>query len=224
MEQRMKKPISVLIVDDHQVVRHGLCSFLETKGDFSVIAEAANGEEAIQYSEELHPDVVLMDLLLPGLDGIATTIKIKKVSPDSQVVVLTSYNDDRYIFPALRAGATSYVLKNMRMDQIAEILQKAARGEAVLDPHVAACVVQNIREEHGNFPHWATELTEREHIVLEQIANGYTNCQIAQNLTISEYTVKGHVSKILAKLHLSDRTQAAVFAWKNGIIQREKDS
>jgi len=213
-------PISILIVDDHEVVRNGIRAYLETLPKFNVVGEAASGEEAIKMSGELIPDVVLMDLVMPGMDGIETTREVKKISPRTQVVVLTSYHEDEQIFPALKAGAISYVLKDMKMDKLAEAIQSAIRGEVTLHPLVAARVLRNLRGESQDESFYA-ELTERELEVLKFIANGLSNSQIADQLVISTNTVKGHVSNILSKLHLADRTQVAVYAWQKGIVHRD---
>ncbi len=166
------------------------------------------------------PDIVLLDLIMPGMDGIETTRRIRQISPRTKVVVLTSYHEDVHIFPALKAGAISYILKDMKMDKLVEALYRAVQGEVTLHPLVAARVLQNIRGENSEEQPLFTELTERELDVLKLIANGLTNSQIADKLVISENTVKGHVSNILSKLHLADRTQVAVYAWQQGIVQR----
>jgi len=217
----MAHPITVLIVDDHEVVRQGVRAYLDTLPEFSVVGEAATGEEAIHLVEEHVPDVVLMDLIMPGMDGVETTRRVKAISPRTQVVVLTSYHEDVHIFPALKAGAISYILKDMKMEKLVEALHRAAQGEVTLHPRVAARVLQNIRGENVQDPQLFTDLTERELEVLKLIANGLSNSQIAQELTISENTVKGHVSNILSKLHLADRTQVAVYAWQRGIMKRD---
>jgi NarL family two-component system response regulator LiaR len=216
----MSDPISVLIVDDHEVVRRGVHAYLDTLPDLTVVGEAATGEQAVELAQEQIPDVVLMDLILPGMDGVEATRKIKDVSPRTQVVVLTSYHEDEHIFPALRAGAISYTLKDMKMDGLAEAVRKAARGEVTLHPRVAARVLQDIRRGRRDDQALFTELTDREMDVLKLIANGLTNSEIAAELVISENTVKGHVSNILSKLHLADRTQAAVYAWREGLVRR----
>ncbi|MFL7892141.1 MAG: response regulator [Anaerolineales bacterium] len=217
----MKEPITVLIVDDHEVVRKGIRGYLNTITDYAVIGEADSGEQAVEQVKQLIPDVVLMDLMLPGIDGVEATRIIKNISPRTQVVVLTSFHDDSLIFPALKAGAISYILKDMKMNKLAEAITKAHNGEVILHPKVAARVLQNIRRESQEDAIIYTELTEREMDVLKLIANGYSNSQIADELVISENTVKGHVSNILSKLHLADRTQAAVFAWQQGIVKRD---
>jgi NarL family two-component system response regulator LiaR len=217
----MADPISILIVDDHEVVRNGVRAYLMTTPDFKVIGEAATGEEAIRLVSEHIPDVVLMDLILPGMDGIETTRQVKKISPRTQVVVLTSFHDDAHIFPALKAGAISYILKDMKMEKLEEALRRAVSGEVTLHPLVAARVLQNLRGEHSEEEAFFTALTDRELDVLKLIAKGMSNNQIAEQLVITENTVKGHVSNILSKLHLADRTQVAVYAWQKGIIKRE---
>jgi NarL family two-component system response regulator LiaR len=216
----MKKSISILIVDDHEVVRNGMRSYLETLPDFTVVGEAASGEEAIEMVSELIPDIVLMDLIMPGMDGIETTRRVKQISPRTQVVVLTSYHEDIHSFPALKAGAISYILKDMKMEKLVDVLHRAIQGEVTLHPRVASRVLQNLRGEDGEEPQLIAELTERELDVLKLIAAGLSNTQIAGKLFISENTVKGHVSNILSKLHLADRTQVAVFAWQKGIVHR----
>ena len=216
----MSNPISILIVDDHEVVRNGIRSYLETLSDFEVVGEAESGEEALKLVSELIPDIVLLDLILPGMDGVETTRRIKQITPRTQVVVLTSYHEDVHIFPALKAGAISYILKDMKMEKLVEALHRAIQNEVTLHPLVAARVLQNIRGDIDEGQPLFTELTERELDVLKLIANGLNNSQIAEKLFISENTVKGHVSNILSKLHLADRTQVAVYAWQQGIVHR----
>ena len=211
---------SILIADDHEVVRNGIRSYLETIPDMQVVGEASSGEETLNLVAELIPDILLLDLIMPGMDGIEMTRRVKHISPRTQVVVLTSYHDDVHIFPALKAGAISYILKDMKMEKLVDVLRRAAQGEVTLHPLVASRVLQNIRGENGEEQPLFTELTERETGVLKLIANGLTNSQIAQKLVISENTVKGHVSNILSKLHLADRTQVAVYAWQQGIVNR----
>jgi len=216
------EPITVLIVDDHEVVRRGIRAYIETVAGFQVVGEAASGEEAIELARDFIPDVVLMDLILPGIDGVEATRQIKKLSPRTQIVVLTSYHEDEHIFPALKAGATAYILKDIRMDRLTEALLKAVNGEVILHPRVAARVLQNIRGASDDETNPYTELSERELEVLKLLANGLSNSRIAEQLFISESTVKGHISNILSKLHVADRTQAAVFAWREGIVRRKE--
>ena len=218
----MNEPVTILIVDDHQLVRQGVRDFLETQHDLLVVGEACNGEEAVILAAQFIPDVILMDLVMPGgMDGVEATRKVKNISPRTQVVVLTSYHEDEHIFPAIRAGALSYVLKDIGAGELAEVVRKAAQGEAIINPRVAARLVQEVRGNPDGTPNPFTELTERELGVLRLIADGLSNANIAERLVISEKTVKGHVSNILGKLHLADRTQAAVYAWREGIVRRD---
>ncbi len=162
-----------------------------------------------------------MDLVMSGIDGVEATRQVKRVSPHTQVIVLTSYDEDEYIFPALRAGALSYILKDVSINELAETIRKAARGESVLHPRVAARVVQELHHEYKEIPSLFSELSTRELEVLRLIASGLSNAAIATKLVISEKTVKVHVSNILSKLHMLDRTQAAAFAWQQGLMRRE---
>lgn len=215
--------ISVLLVDDHSMVRMGLRAYFGTQADIEVVGEAGTGEEAVQRVMELTPDVVLMDLLLPQMDGVEATRQIKKISPSTQVIVLTSYHEDEHIFPAIRAGALSYVLKDIDPDDLAETVRRARAGEAVLNPRVAARMVQEIHGARSQGINPFQELTDRELDVLRQVAAGKNNREIAETLVISEKTVKTHITNILSKLHLADRTQAAVFAWQEGIVRRGRN-
>ena len=194
----------------------------KTKKDSTNELPMVDIEEAINLVSELIPDVVLMDLIMPGMDGVETTRQIKRISPRTQVVVLTSYHEDAHIFPALKAGAISYILKDMKMEKLVDVLHRAVQGEVTLHPRVAIRVLQNIRGENPDAEPLFTDLTERELEVLKLIASGLTNSQIAEKLVISENTVKGHVSNILSKLHVADRTQVAVYAWQRGIVQRDQ--
>jgi DNA-binding NarL/FixJ family response regulator len=220
----MTDPITILIVDDCEIIRKGIRSFLDTQQDFKVTGEAATGNEAIEIVTRLIPDVVLLDMSMPDMDGIETTARIKKLSPHTQVVILTSLAGDRYSFPALKAGAVAYLLKNMRMSELVEALRCAARGEATFHPQVAARILQHFRgEQTGDSPFLAS-LSEREMEVLGLVASGLTNGEIAQRLTISEHTVKGHVGNIRAKLQIANRVHLAVFAWENGIFPPSRSS
>jgi len=215
------EPITVMIVDDHEMVRRGACSYLEAQADISVVAQASSGEEAVKLAQKFVPDVILMDLVMPGMDGVEATRRVKNISPRTQIIILTSFHQDEYIFPALQAGAISFLLKDVKATELLEAIRRAARGEATLHPKIAARVIKTFR---GLGPEDAlpfTTLTERELEVLKLIAKGYTNDKIAEQLVISVGTVKGHVSNILSKLHLVDRTQAAAYAWQVGIVRRE---
>jgi NarL family two-component system response regulator LiaR len=217
----MSDPITVLLVDDHEMVRRGVRDFLETQGDITVVAEAGSGEEAVRLAAEHAPDVALMDLIMPGMDGVEATRRLTTRSPRTSVVMLTSYHDDEHVFPAIRAGALSYVLKEIGPGELAEAVRKAAAGEAVLHPRVAARVVRELHGARRDEPNAFRELSDRELEVLKLIADGLSNAEIAGRLYVSEKTVKSHVSNILGKLHLADRTQAAVYAWRQGVVRRD---
>ena len=214
-------PIRVLLVDDHKIVRQGVRAFLHTLEDIQVIAEAESGAAAVSAANQHQPDVVLMDLELPGeLDGISATRQIRKQRPDTQVIVVTSHHQDEFIFPAVRAGAISYLLKDVEPDELADAIRKAARGEAVIDSRVASRIIKELQGIRRNELNPFTELSEREFDVLRLIAAGKSNAEIAETLVIGENTVKTHIGSILRKLHLDDRTQAAVYAWQQGIVHR----
>jgi NarL family two-component system response regulator LiaR len=214
----MGDPITVLIVDDHAVVRRGARAFLEAQPDFAVVGDVGSGGEAVLLAADLAPDVVLMDLVMPGMDGVQATRLLKQKSPCSQVIVLTSYHEDEHIFPAIRAGALSYLLKDISLADLADAVRKAAQGEVVMHPHVAARVVQEL--DGGSHPDIGSyaQLSEREREVLRLIAEGRSNAEIAARLVLSEKTVKSHVRNILGKLHVADRTQAAIFAWRHRLM------
>jgi two-component system, NarL family, response regulator LiaR len=209
--------VTVLIADDHPVVRQGLRTFLDLQDGVSVIGEAATGAEAVAKVEELLPDVVLMDLVMPDLDGIEAARRIRDVSPSTKVIVLTSYADDEKIFPAIKAGAAGYLLKDVEPDEIANGIRRAQRGEALLHPKIAARVMREVTEEKAE----GEVLTARELDVLRGLARGLSNKAIAEELVVSEKTVKTHVSNILAKLHLAHRTEAALYAVRERLFEQE---
>lgn len=215
VETTMTNSISIIIVDDHEEVRKGLRAYLETLLDFEVVGEAVSGEEALTLVSDLIPDIILLDLIMPGMDGIETIRRVKRISPRTQIVVLTSYHKDEHIFPALKAGAISYILKDMEMEKLRDALRCAMQGEVILNPSVAERVLQNIRGEEGAERPLFTELTDRELYKLKLIANGLTNSQVAKELVISKNTVTGHISNILSKLHLAAHMQA-VYTWSYG--------
>ena len=217
----MPEPITVMIVDDHEMVRKGAKGYLEAQPEIAVVAEAESGEEALRLAREHVPDVVLMDLVMPGMDGVETTRKVKDISPRTQIIILTSFHEDEHIFPALQAGAISYLLKDVKASELVEAIIRASKGEATLHPRVASRLIKQFRHGEPDKSNLFTELTAREVEILTLIARGFTNQKIADDLVISVGTVKGHVSNILSKLHLADRTQAAVYAWQEGIVRRE---
>lgn len=213
--------ISVLICDDHAVVRYGVMAVLEAHGDFRLVGAVGEGDAAIALAQRDPPDVVLMDLLMPGRNGVDTTREIKRVSPRSRVMLLTSHEGDEHMVDAMQAGATSYLLKDTPPAELVQAIERTARGEPALHPKIAAAMVRALTgPAAGNSASPADALTEREAEVLNLIAEGLPNAAIAQRLGVSEKTVKNHVTSILAKLQVEDRTQAAVFAWRQR-LQRQ---
>jgi len=207
--------IRIVVVDDHDVVRKGVIAYLETEDDFDVIGEASSGDEGVDIVLKEAPDVVLMDLIMENGNGIEATKRIKDVIPDCKVIVLTSYYDDKQIFPALEAGAFSYLLKTATAEEIVSAIKKAHHGENVLEPKVAHKVMNRF---HDKQPTLHDQLTDRELEVLNCLANGLTNQEIADQLFIGIKTVKTHVSNILRKLDVHDRTQAAVYAHRHNLL------
>ncbi len=215
--------ISVLVAEDHPLVRRGIVGFLSTQPDLTVVAEAGDGVEALRLATEHRPDVAVIDLQLPRLDGVETIRRLTREHPGTRVVVLTSHEGDADIFPAIHAGALSYLLKEATPDQLAEAVRAAAAGEAVLHPRVAARIVAELRGRRPEAPNALRDLTERELEVLRLLGEGLTNAEIARRLVIGEKTVKTHVSAILMKLQVADRTQAAVHAWRHGVLRPETE-
>lgn len=209
--------ISVLIVDDHSVVRCGLRMFLETEDDIQVAGEAADGHQAIEMAQELLPDVILMDLVMPGMDGIEATRRICEVIPSSRVLVLTSYGEDEKVFASIKAGAMGYLLKDIPAEDLGRAVRSMARGEFLLDPGIARKVLDEFSQKRPEILP-LTRLTPREVEVLSLVARGRSNREISSDLNISIKTVKTHVTNILSKLHAMDRTQAALYAVKHGLI------
>ncbi|MBK8795192.1 MAG: response regulator transcription factor [Anaerolineales bacterium] len=208
--------IRVMIVDDHAIVRKGIRALLTESGDFEIVAEAANGQEAVQRAEEAQPDVILMDLLMPGMDGIEATRQIASSQPKTRLLVLTSFAADNKLFPAIKAGALGYLLKDSSPEELLRAIRQVHRGEPALHPTIARKLLQEIAHPADVEP--APEaLTARELDVLRLIAQGLSNQEIADELVVSEATVRAHVSRILGKLHLASRTQAALYAVREGL-------
>jgi DNA-binding NarL/FixJ family response regulator len=207
-------PIRVLLVDDHQVVRRGLRTFLEVQDDIEVVGEASDGGEGVARAEELRPDVVLMDVKMPGTDGIDALRLLRERGNKARVLVVTSFTEQRTVVPALRAGAAGYVYKDVDPDALAGAIRSVHAGHVLLQPEVAGALLSG---EQGGGSGRGPSLTEREREVLGLIADGRSNREIARALVLSEKTVKTHVSNILMKLDLSDRTQAALWAVRHGV-------
>jgi two-component system, NarL family, response regulator LiaR len=217
--------IRVAIADDHAVVRQGLRTFLELQDGMDVVGEAADGEEAVALVEQTAPDVVLLDLVMPRLDGLEAIPRIRERAPGTRILVLTSFADDRTVLPAIRAGAAGYLLKDVQPPELAAAIRTVHSGEALLAPSVATMLVEQLAAEDGAGPaprdDVGPHLTPRELEVLAELARGRANKAIAFELGVSERTVKTHVSNILGKLGFTDRTQAAVYAVEHGLVGRK---
>jgi NarL family two-component system response regulator LiaR len=210
-------PIRVLIVDDHEIVRKGIAALLETEDDFEVVGEADNGHEAVELAERLDPDVILMDLVMPEMDGIEATRQIRARRANTNVLVLTSFGTDDKLFPAVKAGALGYLLKDTSPQELLHAIRDAAAGHSFLNPTVARRLLREFSGESNALPP-REPLTAREIEVLKLIARGLTNERIGESLFISEATVRTHVSHILGKLSLTNRTQAALWALREGMV------
>lgn len=216
--------LRLLIVDDHAVVRRGLRGFLELTDEFEVVGEGANGLEAVSLAQELQPDVVLMDLVMPEMDGIEATRRIMLANPDAKILVLSSFGDENSVLPAIQAGALGYVLKDIAPEELAKALRQTAQGKSQLHPDIANMLISHVQQDSSGAGKGApelSELTSRELEVLVQIGRGLSNKEIASELSISDKTVKTHVSSILGKLQLADRTQAAIFSIRQGLVPEE---
>ena len=210
-------PIRVLLTDDHAIVRKGVRALLATEPDIQIVGEASNGAEAVTQAEALCPDVILMDLMMPKLDGIEATRQITAKIPDARVIVLTSFAADEKVFPAIKAGALGYLLKDSGPEQLVRAIHQVYRGEPSLEPSIARKVLFELAQPPKQQPLTADPLTERELDVLRLVAQGCSNKEIALKLSVSDLTVRTHVSNILSKLHLASRTQAALYALQKGI-------
>ncbi len=217
MSNEPRDRVRILIVDDHAVVRQGLITFLELQDEIEVVGEASNGKEAIQRVKELEPDVVLMDLVMPIMDGLTAIKEIKLMRPETEILALTSFADDEKVFTAIRSGATGYLLKDVQPHELVKSVLAADRGEVQLHPEVAKKLMHEVvapAKEADSLD----ELTEREREVLGLLGHGMSNKEIAYKISVSEKTVKAHVSSILNKLNLPGRTHAALYASKRGLV------
>jgi DNA-binding NarL/FixJ family response regulator len=213
-----EEPVRVLIVDDHAVVRQGLITFLELQDEIEIVGEACNGKEACQLINQLKPDVVLMDLVMPVMDGLTAIKEIKKLRPETEVIALTSFADDDKVFTAIRSGATGYLLKDVSPNDLVKAVLAADRGEVQLHPEVAKKLMNEVAAPRKEAAVQAEELTEREKEVLALLGQGMSNKEIAREISVSEKTVKAHVSSVLNKLNLPGRTHAALYAVREGYV------
>ncbi len=218
-DQRM---IRVLIVDDHTIVRKGTRALLAEVGDIEVVSEAANGQEAVDQAEILHPDIILMDLVMPVMDGIEATRRITANQPNARIIALTSFAADDKVFPAIKAGALGYLLKHADPEELVDAIRRVYHGEPSLHPSIARKVLHEVRHPSEQKP-TPDPLTEREIEVLHLVAQGMSNQIIAEQLSIAEVTVRTHVGNILSKLHLANRVQAALYALREGYAELDED-
>ncbi len=209
------KPIRVLLVDDHTVVRSGLGAVLSVSDDMNLVGEAGDGEEAIRLCERLHPDVVLMDLLMPKMDGVAATKAIHERWPQVRIIALTSFKEREYVEGALKAGATSYLLKNVSADELVTTIRRAAAGQSSLSPEAAQVLIQKVNEPAQP----GSDMTDREREILALMVEGKSNGEIAERLFVSQSTIKFHVSNILSKLGVATRTEAVALAVKHHLVK-----
>jgi two-component system, NarL family, response regulator LiaR len=209
--------IRVVFVDDHEMVRIGVSAYLSAQTDIEVVGEAADGKKGVELALELRPDIILMDLVMKEMDGIEATRQIIEKWPEAKVIIVTSFLDDEKVYPALEAGATSYMLKTSKADEIANAVRATYHGQSVLEPEVTGKMMVKMRQKHQHLPH--EELTSREMEILMLMAQGKTNQDIADELFIALKTVKTHVSNILSKLNVQDRTQAVIYAFKHSLIK-----
>ena len=215
-------PIKVVIVDDHAVVRSGLGAVLMAYADMQMVGEAGDGISAQKAAAELQPQVILMDLVMPEMDGITATAEIKKTHPSIKIIALTSFTEDDKVIPAIQAGASGYLLKDVTPDDLVEAIRAAARGEVRLHPDVTRKLMEQVSKPAETLKNpFPKEITDREMEVIRLVANGLSNQEIADELFISEKTVKTHMSNILSKLDLDDRTQLAIYAIKNGLLEKK---
>lgn len=214
---KVEKMIKVVFVDDHEMVRIGVSSYLSAQADIDVVGEASDGKEGVQLALELRPDIILMDLVMKEMDGIQATKEIIKEWPDAKIIIVTSFLDDDKVYPALEAGAVSYMLKTSKASEIAEAVRKTYNGQSILEPEVTGKMMTRMRQKTVSHPH--EELTNRELEILLLMTQGKTNQEIADELFIALKTVKTHVSNILSKLGVQDRTQAVIYAFKHDLAK-----
>jgi two-component system, NarL family, response regulator LiaR len=218
----MNDTIRILIADDHSIVREGLRALLSTEPAMELVGEAADGEAAVRLYSSLQPNIALLDLMMPRMDGITAIREIKRQHPDARILILTSFAEDEQVFPAIKAGASGYLLKDSSPHELLQAIREVHRGESFLAPAVARKLIQEINRPE-ELPPASDQLSERELEVLELIAKGLANQEIADRLVISERTVRNHVGNILGKLHLANRTQAALYALQKGLVKKREE-
>jgi NarL family two-component system response regulator LiaR len=218
----MSQAIRVLVVDDHTIVRKGICALLTEIAGIEVVGEAADGQEAVAQANNLHPDVILMDLAMPNMDGIEATRQIKTSQPGSRILVMTSFATDDKVLPAIKAGALGYLLKESAPEDLVQAIHQIHRGESSLHPTIARKVLEEITHPSDR-PPTPDPLTKREAEVLLLVAEGLSNQDIARKLNISDATVRSHVSNIMSKLHLATRIQAALYALREGLVSLDAE-
>lgn len=211
--------IRIVLADDHALFRQGLRSLLEAEPDFRVVGEAGDGREALRHVLEAKPDIVLMDIQMPGLDGVQATQEILREWPQAKVIMLTMYRQDAYVFEAVKAGARGYMLKDADAKDLLEAIRRVNNGEVLLDAELAEQIIQDFKAKRESVPKPHAELSEREVQILKLVAHGYTNLEIAGELSLSEKTVRNRLSEIFQKLHLNNRTQAALYALREGLAE-----
>lgn len=214
----MIEPIRVLIVDDHRLVRKGLVALLRMQPEIEIVGEAENGEQAVEYASQSQPHVVLLDLSMPVMDGLATIPAIRKLKSPPRILVLTSFSEDERVFAAIRAGALGYLLKDASPEELVEAIKAVAAGQPSLSPDMAQKLVRQVHRASTPAPTTEESLTDRELDVLKLVATGLSNSEIAEHLVISERTVGAHISRILDKLRLTNRTQATLYALREGLV------
>lgn len=217
----MNKAIRVLLADDHNVLRQGMAQALDMQPDITVIAQAENGNEAVELSQQHRPDVILMDINMPQMDGVEATRQITAVSPESNIIILTMYRRDDYVFEAIKAGASGYLLKEVELDELLAGIRAVAAGEAIIDTAVASRVLAAFRDKPDKEPDETPDLDERDRDILRLLTKGLTNQEIADQLHLAEKTIRNRLTQIFRKLHLENRSQAILYALREGLSDEE---